>query len=103
MSTNSDEDDAQVLQMLCPRGTIDDDVVEEDEHAAVKEWLENGAHKRLKNWQRVGQAERHDQELEVAMMHAKRRLVDICWVNTNLVISRAELQLGEELCAMQLV
>jgi hypothetical protein len=45
---------------------------------------------------RVGQPERHDQKLKMAMVHAERRLDHVVGVNTNLVIARVKIQLGEE-------
>jgi hypothetical protein len=37
------------------------------------------------------------------MVRPKRRLVDICRSNTNLMIPRAQVQLGEEFGAVQLI
>ena len=36
-------------------------------------------------------------------MSAEHRLCDVCGVHTDLVVARAEVQLGEELGAMQLI
>jgi hypothetical protein len=45
---------------------------------------------------RIGQPERHDQKLKMAMVRVERRLDHIVGVNADLMIARAKIQLGEE-------
>jgi hypothetical protein len=60
------------------------------------EWLEHIIHQGLECCQGISQAERHHQELKVAMVHPKHRLLDIGEVNMNLGVSRTQVKLGEE-------
>jgi len=52
---------------------------------------------------RVGEAERHDEELEQALVCAERGLVDVVRVHQDLMIAGAHVQLGEEPRPAQLV
>jgi hypothetical protein len=42
------EDEPNVLEVLCPRSTVDEYVVEEDEHEAADEWPQHLIHQCLK-------------------------------------------------------
>jgi hypothetical protein len=91
------EDGHQVMQMVGPGAAVDMDIVEEDQDEAPKEWMKYHVHERLECCRRVGEAERHYQELIQAFVCSERRLVDVVGGHAHLVIARAEVELGEEL------
>lgn len=51
----------------------------------------------------IGEAKRHDNELVVAIMGAECGFWNILFIHTNLMITGAEIQLGEESGSMKLV
>jgi hypothetical protein len=95
--TEDVKDRTQVSEMLRLGGAVDQDVIEEDEDAAAEKRLEDVVHQRLEHRWRVGQAERHHQELKVSVVCPERRLVDICSSNMHLMIARAQIKLSKEL------
>ena len=92
-----------MLQVLRPRRAVDQDVVEENQHEPAEEGAEHIVHQRLKCRRGVGEPKRHHQELEVAVVGAERRLLDVRRVHAHLVVPRAEVELGEVLGPMELV
>jgi hypothetical protein len=62
----------------------------------VDEVLDHLVHKCLEHCQHVGEAERHDQKLEVTVVHLESCLLDVRKVHANLVAAVAQVQLGEE-------
>jgi hypothetical protein len=66
VGTKGGEDEAHVLQVLCPRRAVDENVIEENQHEPMEEWTEDVVHRRLECCRGVGKPERHHQELEVA-------------------------------------
>lgn len=82
--------------MLRPRCTVDENVIKENKHKAAQVWAEHVVHQGLEGRRRVGEAERHHQELEVAMVSAERRLLDVVRVHAHLMVARAKVELGEE-------
>jgi hypothetical protein len=89
--------------MCLPRRTIDEYIIKKNENEPAEKWLEDGIHESLKCCWRVRQAERHDEELKMAMMCAKRGLGDVLWMHPDLVVPAAEIKLGEETSARQLI
>ena len=68
------EDDAEVLQVSGLGGAIYDYVIEKHKHESAQKGAEHVVHQSLKSRRCVGKAERHDQELKMAMVSAKHRL-----------------------------
>jgi hypothetical protein len=58
--------------------------------------VEYVVHQGLEGRRRVGEAERHHQELEVAMVSMEHRLLDVVRVHAHLMIARTQVELGEE-------
>ena len=81
------EDDGDVLKVLRPRGTVDKNVIKENEHKPAQVGAENIVHQGLKGRRGVGETKRHHQKLEVAVMSPKRRLRDIVRVHPYLVVA----------------
>ena len=52
---------------------------------------------------RIGEAKRHHKEFEVAVMRLEGGLVDIIRLHADLVISRAQIELGEEASALEFI
>ena len=88
MCPESAKDEADVLEVCCPRCAVNEDVVEENQHKPAEECLEDVVHPRLESRRRVAQAERHDQELKVAMVGAEGGLGDVLGVHVQLMITR---------------
>jgi hypothetical protein len=79
-----------------PRSAVYQDVLEEDEDTMSEKQLQDGVHERLERRGHVGEAERHHQELEVAVMGAERRLVNVVWMHPHLMVPTAQIKLGED-------
>jgi hydrogenase maturation factor len=92
-----------MLEMFHLRCAVDEDVVEEDEDEAAKKVAEDAVHHSLERRGSVREAERHDQELEVAVVCSERRLGDVVRVHQHLVIATAEIQLGEDTGTLEFV
>ena len=90
------EDGAQLEEVFSPRGAVNQDVVEEHQHASAKKGLQHRVHEGLECRRRVGEAERHDQELKVAVVGSERRFGHVIRMYTNLVVPGAEIQLRKE-------
>ena len=97
------EDNAEVLQVFGPGGAIYESVVKEHKHEPTQKGAEHIVHQSLKSHRCVGKAERHDQELKMAMVSAERRLGDVIGVHPHLVVARAQIELGEEASPVKLV
>ena len=87
---------SDVLEVLGPRLAVYQNIVKKDENELAEEGTKNLVHKHLERRWRVGEAERHDHELEVAVVGAERRFVDVLRVHAHLVVAAAEIKLGEE-------
>ena len=61
--------------MLLIHAAIDQNVIEEDEHEMAKDWHQCRVHGVLEGCGSTCQAERHDLEFVMAVMHLKRCLV----------------------------
>jgi hypothetical protein len=85
-----------VLQVLRPRAVVDEDVVKEDQDEAAEERPEHVVHQCLEHGRRDCQAERHDEELEEALMRPERGLHYVVGVHKNLMIAGPQVELGEE-------
>ena len=92
-----------MLQVLGPRRAVDQSVVKENQHEPMEEGAEHVVHQHLKCCRSIGKPKRHHQELEVVMVGAEHRLLDVCRVHAHLVVPRAEVELGEVLGPMELI
>ena len=92
-----------MVKVFSQGGAVDEYVVEEDEDEAAQEGAENVVHQCLECCWGVAQPERHDEELIEPIMGSERHLFHISWVHANLMIARAEVSLGEEPGAIQLM
>jgi hypothetical protein len=97
------EDGAEVTQVISPRPAVNQNVVKKYQDEAAEERPEHIIHQGLECRRGVAEAERHHKELVQAIMCTERRLVDVLRAHAHLVITRAQVQLGEELSAMELV
>jgi len=100
---SSEKDSTQVAEVIGPRRTVNKDVVKKDKHEPSEEGPENVVHQRLECGRSVAETEWHDEELIESIVGPERRLVDVGGQHAYLVISGAQIELGEEAGAMQLV
>ena len=84
-------------------GAIYEYVIEKHKHEPTQKGVEHVVHQSLESRRCVGKAERHDQELKMAMVSAERRLGDVIGVHPHLVVARAQIELGEEASPVKLV
>ncbi|GBG63878.1 hypothetical protein CBR_g39659 [Chara braunii] len=87
--------------MLVQTPTVHQDAVEVDEYESIQHVLELHCHSRLECGRGIRKAKRHNQAFEVPISHLKRGLVAVLLPDLELVISRSEVKLGEELGAAQ--
>ena len=73
--------------MIHPAGAKNQNVIKKHQYEAAEEWPKNLIHQRLKGCWGVGEAKGHDKELVEAIMSAERRLVDVCWRHSDLMIA----------------
>jgi hypothetical protein len=92
-----------MLEMFRPGPAKYQNIIEEHKNKLVKEGPKNIIHQSLECRWCIGQAERHDQELDVAVIRAERRLGDVVRVHPHLVVAAAEVDLGEETRAAELI
>jgi hypothetical protein len=92
-----------VAEVLRPGTTVNQYVVEEDEDKPAEEGSENIVHKCLKRRRRVRQAERHDEELEEALVRAECCLLHVVVIHPDLVVAGAQIKLGEEDCTLKFI
>ena len=77
VGAESVEDDADVLQVLRPRGAIYQDIIEKHQHEPAEIWAEDVVHQCLESGRSVGEAKRHHQELVVPLVCPECRLADV--------------------------
>jgi hypothetical protein len=87
--TEAMKNNVNVLQMAAPRIIEDQNVVKENEHKVRNEIMEHNIHHSLERRRSIGEAEQHDQKLKVCVMGAERRLGDVSFVHTNLMVATA--------------
>jgi hypothetical protein len=86
-----------------PGITKDQDVIEEHQDKHSDEVVEDVVHESLECCRCIGEAERHDQKLKMAVVRAKRSLLLIGRLHAHLVVPTVEVELGEEAGATELV
>jgi len=97
------EHNTDVSEVLGPCLAVYQNIVKKDENELAKKRAKNLVHQSLKCRGCVGEAERHDHELEVAVVRVERRLVDVLRVHAHLMLAAAEVQLGEERRALEFI
>ena len=93
----------QMLEMLNPCFTIDEDIIKEDQNEVSQVGPEYFIHQCLECGRSTCEAKWHDQKFIVAIMCAKSCFRDIILMNPNLVLPRMKIQLGEKMITMNLI
>ena len=93
----------QMLDMLIPSFTIDEDIIKEDQNEVSQVGPKYFIHQFLECGRSLCQAKWHDQKLIVAIMCAESCFRDIIVMNPNLVIPIMKIQLGEKMSTMELI
>src|SRR3954467_9252964 len=75
--------------------TIDQDIVEINYNAVVKERTEDVVDKTLEGGRGVGEAERHYRELVITVARTKGRLWHVFILDADLVVARAKVEFGK--------
>src|SRR4051794_2111827 len=83
--------------------TIDQDVIEIDYHAVVKERTEDIIDKALEGGRGISETERHHSEFIMTVAGTNGCLWYIFVLDTDLVIARAEVEFGEHLYALDTI
>ena len=91
------EDLLDVLKMLLFSFGVNQDVVEVTNNKAVEEGLKNRGHETREGSGGVGETKRHDSELISAVTCFEGGLMDVVGVDAALMVTRVEVEGGEEL------
>jgi hypothetical protein len=78
---------AHMAKMFRPRSVVDQYVIEEYQHKAVKEGSEHIIHQGLECGRHIREPERYHQEFEETFMCTERRLLDIVQGHKDLVVA----------------
>ena len=97
------EDEVDVLQNVHPMTSCRSVCHRKHKDEPTQEWPKDIVHQDLKGGRCIDEAKRHHQELKVAVMCVKCHLFYVLWVHAHLVMARAEVELGEEAGAMELI
>src|SRR5882724_10625787 len=97
------QDMSDVNLMLFQRVCEDEDVVEVDNYEHISHVSEDMVHEGLECSGSVGKSHWHDQELERAIACSESCLPLVACCNANIIVASAEVELGVDLCASQLV
>ena len=93
----------QMLEMLIPCFTIYEDIIKEDLNKVSQVGPTYFIHQYLECGRNICEAKWHDQKFIVAIMCAESCFRDIILMNSNLVIPRTKIQLGEKMSTMKLI
>jgi hypothetical protein len=93
----------EMAKMISPCLAVNQNIVKKYQDEAAQERAEDVVHQCLECRRVSAQPERHHQELVQVVVGAERRLVDVLRPHAHLVIPGPEVQLGEELGAVELV
>ena len=93
----------QMLEMLSPSFTIDEDIIKEDQNEVLQVGLKYFIHQCLERGRGICEAKWHDQKFIIAIMCVESCFRDIILMNTNLVTPRTKVQLGEKMNTMKLI
>jgi acyl-CoA thioesterase FadM len=78
-----------VLPVHAPGVTEDQDVIEEHQDEHPNEIVEDVIHECLECRRHIGEAEWHDQELEVVVVRAECHFLHVSWIHEHLVVLAA--------------
>src|SRR3954469_10422200 len=93
----------QMLRVLLNSPRVDQDVIYEDYHELIQIRLEHSVHVIHKDSRSIGYPEWHNQKLIMTVSRPKSSLRYIRTLNSNLMISRPEVNLREHTCSFQLI
>lgn len=97
------QDSAEVARVVSPCLAINQNIIKEYKNKIAQVGPKNIIHERLECHRSISQPERHDQELVESAMGAEHRLVDVLWSHAQLLITRPQVELGEEARPMELI
>lgn len=89
--------------MFTPGATENQDIVEEHKNEVADEVIQYLVHQGLECSRCISEAERHHQELKMAVMCAKRCFLNIGVVHPLLMVPAAQINLGEEAATAKFV
>ena len=92
-----------MLELLSPFFTIDEDIIKEDHNEVSQVGLKYFIHQCLERGRGICEAKWHDQKFIMAIMCAESCFRDIIHMDSNLVIPRTKIQLGEKMSTMELI
>ena len=93
----------QMLEMLNPCFTIDEDIIKEDQNEVSQVGPKYFIHQCLEHGRGICEAKWHDQKFIMAIMCVKSCFRDIIRMDPNLVIPIMKIQLGEKTSTMELI
>lgn len=82
----------EVLAMLLPCAVVHQYVVEEYQDKLLKILMKDSIHEGLEGGRSIRQAEGHDEELIVALMRSKSRLLNVNLMHLDLVVPCSQVQ-----------
>jgi hypothetical protein len=94
---------ANVLLVFSKSLGVDEDVIEKHEGELVEKRAEGLMHEMHERGGGVGQTKREDEEFEMTVASPEGCLSDIAWVNADLVVTGAKVNLGEVSSALETV
>ena len=97
------EDRAKMTHVVSPCVTVNQNIIKEHQHKTTEERAKNIIHQCLERGWGIAQPKGHDQELVEAVVCAERRLVDVPQPHADLMIARAEVELGEVAGPVELI
>lgn len=87
----------QVFKMTLPGCVVHENVVEEDKGKPLDDKAENGLHECLKGGRSVREAKGHYEKFIMPFMRSKPTFFNIRGMYAYLVVTRAKIELGENL------
>ena len=85
-----------MCQVCIPRLAVYEDVIEENQDELSEKGPEQVIHETLEGSRSIRQAEGHDQKLEVTIVCAECRLVNIGRLHSNLMVAGAQVEFAKE-------
>ena len=92
-----------MLEMLSPCFTIDEDIIKEAQNEVSQVGPKYFIHQFLEHGRGICEAKWHDQKFRMAIMCTESCFRDIIHMDSNLVIPRTKIQLGEKMSTMELI
>ena len=86
----------QMLEMLSPGFTIDEDIIKEDQNEFSQVGPKYFIHQCLEHGRGICESKWHDQKFIMAIVFVEICSMDIICMDPNLVIPRTKIQLGEK-------